>query len=153
MMNAHTASTKPSRYWLLSLAVLLVAAVLITGNFDATRAADKDSAVVTYSRGVLHVAIPYDAPHAGAGRLTVEILDPDDHVLGHIEHGVSVGHGPGRWQENVGLAKPTAIEDLVWHRVRYRFAYDAVKTAPIEGIESISQTLRSPVIHILGQST
>jgi uncharacterized protein YfaS (alpha-2-macroglobulin family) len=153
MMNAHLDPKKPSALWLLSLAALLLAALLIWGAAETTEAASKDSTVVTYSRGVLHVAIPYETSRAGAGQLTVEVLDPDDRLLGHIEHRTGAAEGQGRWQEDIRLAKPSAIEDLVWHRVRYRFKFDNANEAPIEGIESISQTLRSPVIHILGQNS
>ena len=45
------------------------------------------------------------------------------------------------------------MDDLVWHRVRYRFEYDDDKSAGLEGTESISQILRTPVIHILGQQS
>ena len=128
-MNAQTDPNKPSRFWLLSIAALLAAAVLISGAFDATQAAGKEPAVVTYTRGVLHVAIPYDAPHAGGGQLTVEVLDPEDQVLGRTGHHAGVAQGSGRWQEDIRLAKAPSIEDLVWHRVRYRFAYADAREA------------------------
>ena len=41
----------------------------------------------------------------------------------------------------------------MWHRLRYRFAYAIATDAAIEGTESISQILRTPVIHILGQQS
>src|SRR5208337_4542450 len=40
-----------------------------------------------------------------------------------------------------------------WHRVRYRFAYMGSQDAAIEGTESVSQILRMPVVHILGQQS
>ncbi len=48
--------------------------------------------------------------------------------------------------------KPIAFEDIVWQRLRYRFEYADNQAAAIEGIESISQILRRPVVHILGQT-
>ena len=45
------------------------------------------------------------------------------------------------------------MDDLVWHRVRYRFEYEDRKTARLGGTESISQILRRPVIHVLGQQS
>jgi uncharacterized protein YfaS (alpha-2-macroglobulin family) len=110
----------------------------------------------TYVHGVLDLTIPYHADHAGAGQLTVEVLDPEDHVLGHIEQRVEVAEGKGQWRERVRLEKPLAIDELVWHRARYRFEYadgKGAKSLRIEGTESISEILRTPVLHILGQQS
>ncbi len=122
-------------------------------SFQRMQAADGESAVATYSHGVLHLTIPYRAPHAGAGQLTVEVLDPEDQVLGRSERHVDVADRKGSWQEDLTLMKAVGIDDLVWHRVRYRFTYSDPKDAAIEGTESISQILRTPVIHILGQQS
>jgi uncharacterized protein YfaS (alpha-2-macroglobulin family) len=108
-------------------------------------------AAVTYSRGVVHVDIPFDAPHAGAGQLTIEVLDPDDNVLGHLQREANVAAGKGSWQADVKLTKALGTDDLVWHRLRYHFAYQQGGT--IEGADSISEILRRPVIHILGQQS
>src|SRR5260370_34992538 len=113
--------------------------------------ADGKTAVVTYSRGVLHVSIPYHAVHAGGGKLTVEVLDPEDKVLGRAETQAAIGEGYGRWQEDIRLDKALGVDDLVWHRVRYRYEYDGGKATALEGTESISQILRTPVAHMLGQ--
>jgi uncharacterized protein YfaS (alpha-2-macroglobulin family) len=81
-------------------------------------------------------------PHPG--RLAVEVLDPENEAI---------GQGEGRsGQADVKLAKPLATEDLVWHRLRYRFT-PSDGTNPIEGTESISQILRTPVFHIIGQQS
>ncbi len=55
------------------------------------------------------------------------------------------------WQEEIKLEKPLPLEDLVWHRLPYRFAYHDGEHAALECTESISQILRTPVVHILGQ--
>ncbi len=108
----------------------------------------------TYSRGVLHASIPYVAPHAGAGRLMVEVVDPDDRVLAHVDHTAAVTQGKGNWREDLQPAQPLALSELVWQRVRYRFAFDGQKPEPaIGGTESISRILRMPVVHILGQQS
>ena len=83
--------------------------------------------------------------------MTIEVLDPEDDVLGHAERHIELAEGRGLWQEAIKLHKSLPLSDLVWHRVRYRFEYDDRKTAALEGIESISQILRTPVIHIMGQ--
>ena len=41
----------------------------------------------------------------------------------------------------------------MWHRVRYRFHYADQKDAAVQGTESISEILRTPVVHILGQQS
>jgi uncharacterized protein YfaS (alpha-2-macroglobulin family) len=111
------------------------------------------SPVATYSQGRLRVTIPYDALHAGAGLFTVEVLNPEDQVMGRAEQQVEVTARNGQLESEVKLEKPLAVDDLVWHRVRYRFAYDDAKKPAVEGTESISSILRRPVVHILGQQS
>jgi uncharacterized protein YfaS (alpha-2-macroglobulin family) len=50
------------------------------------------------------------------------------------------------------VAELLDLEDIVWHRLRYRFDYNDANLAPIEGIESISEILRRPSVHIIGQT-
>src|ERR1700722_4480460 len=115
--------------------------VIASGILSATTA--------TYSRGVLHVTIPYVSQHAGVGRLSIEVLDPQDQPVSSLEKRAEVGAEKGEWQVDLRLNKPLPTEDLVWHRLRYLFVYTDLKT--IEGTESISQILRLPIVHILGQ--
>jgi hypothetical protein len=131
--------------------VLVITSIVTVQNFQAANA---DSAAgATYSHGTLDLTIPYHAAQAGAGTLSVEVLDPEDHVLGRAEKTVDAVAGKGRWHEHITLAKPLAVDDLVWHRMRYRFDYTDGKSARIEGTESISEILRTPVVHILGQQS
>ena len=140
-----------STFWVFFLAVsLIIATLIVVQPFPASGGS---LPVATYSQGMLHLAIPYNAAHGGTGKLTMEVLDPEDHALGHAEQNVLVVEGEGQWREEIKLEKQLALDDLVWHRVRYRFAYDNPKESPIEGTESISQILRRPVIHILGQQS
>src|SRR5579872_1965471 len=92
-------------------------------------AGDAPSSTATYSHGVLHVSIPYDSARAGAGRLTMEVLDPEDKVLGRSERRMEAAAGHGQWQADTSLDKPLPLDDLVWHRVHYRFEYEDGKTA------------------------
>ncbi len=138
---------------LYAVALLVVGSALVIESFQPARAANSDAVVATYSQGTLRVTIPYRALHDGPGRLTVEVLSPEDEVLGHAEHLVGASGGKGWWQEDLKLTKALATEDLVWHRLRYRFSYSDTKEAAIEGTESISQILLMPVIHILGQQS
>ncbi|HXN48328.1 MAG TPA: MG2 domain-containing protein [Bryobacteraceae bacterium] len=131
---------------------LLIACAATVMSLQGVRAASGDSVSATYSHGIFHVTIPYRAPHNGAGQLTVEILDPEDSVLGRSERRVEVEAGQGRWREDLRLTPAIALDDLVWHRLRYRFAYSDAKDDAIEGTSSISEVLLRPVVHILGQT-
>src|SRR6266480_2398284 len=151
-MKAPIVDVRPSSFWLCLIVALLAAGIAVV-LLEPFQTANGNTAVVTYTRGVLHVTIPYHAVHAGDGRLTVEVLDPEDKVLGHAETQAAMGEGYGRWQEDIRLDKALGTDDLVWHRVRYRYEYDGGKAAALEGTESISQILRTPVVHILGQQS
>ena len=83
----------------------------------------------------------------------VEILDPEDHAIGRVERAADAGGGKGVWREDVALAKPIAIDELVWHRLRYRFSYAGSQDAIAEDTESISQILRMPVLRVIGQQS
>ncbi|HVR25210.1 MAG TPA: MG2 domain-containing protein [Candidatus Polarisedimenticolia bacterium] len=151
-MGAYNARTRPLIMWFFLIpALLTIAASVAVQEFDA--AAGGPSASATYSHRVLNLTLPYQAGYAGSGRLTAEVLDPEDRVLGTAERSVDVAEGKGTWQEQIKIDTPLPVDDLVWHRLHYRFEYDEDKNAKIEGIESISQILRTPVIHILGQQS
>ena len=141
-----------ARFTLLLLAVFLATAGVVSlQTFQASSHAP--SPVATYSQGRLRVTMPYYALHDGAGQFTVEVLNPEDEVLGRTEQRVEITEKRGQLQGEIRLEKPLSLDDLVWHRVRYRFEYDDAKKAAVEGTESISQILRRPVIHILGQQS
>ncbi len=120
---------------------------------DRVVEAQGESIAATYSGGALSLTIPYHAPRAGRGRMFVEILDPEDRVLGSAVRNTQVEHGHGRLEQEINLDKPLPIEDLVWDRIRYRFEYSPQSGAAFEGTKSISQILRRPIVHILGQKT
>jgi len=150
-MEPPSEYARSQRLWFFLLtACLVIAAVVVVQSVPT---ATGDSPVATYSQGVLRVAIPFHAPHAGTGQLTVEVLDPEGKVLGRAERRAEVGEGVGSWHEEIKLEKRLPLEDLVWHRLRYRFAYHAGKEAALEDTESISQIIRTPVVHILGQQS
>jgi hypothetical protein len=152
MMNDHNQPNNSSRFWLFFVSALLaiVAGILMMQPFFAATAG---SEFLTRSQGALQLSIPYHASRAGAGLLTIEVLDPEDAVLGRTERRAEVAAGQGRWLEDVKLDKPLALDALVWQRVRYRFAYNNGTTAALEGTDSISQILRMPLVHILGQQS
>ena len=112
------------------LALLVPGAALL---FEPFPGADGASATTTYSHGIVHLAIPYHADHSGTGRLTAEVVDPEDHVLGKIEKSLEVAEGSSLWKEQVRLDKPLPLDELVWNRVRYRFQYQDSRFADLEG--------------------
>jgi uncharacterized protein YfaS (alpha-2-macroglobulin family) len=151
-MNTGNQRRHPARFFLFILAAFLTLVTFISRRaFQASDIAP--FMVATYSQGLLHLSIPYHAARAGAGQLTMEVLDPEDNVLGRAERRVEVAEGQGQWQDAIKLEEPLPLDDLVWHRVRYRFEYDGRNASRLEGTESISQILRTPVIHILGQQS
>ena len=54
--------------------------------------------VATYSQGVLRVTIPYRLEHAGSGRLMIEVLNPENSVLGHLEQRTTITRQRNQWQ-------------------------------------------------------
>jgi uncharacterized protein YfaS (alpha-2-macroglobulin family) len=129
------------------------AASVLLLSFQAPQAPNSGSIWATYRRGALHVEIPYAAPHGGAGTLVAEILDPEDQSLARTERQVDIDALRGTWQADLPLAKPLPTDELIWHRLRYRFVYTGNNKPAIEGTDSISQILRRPVVHVLGQQS
>ena len=129
-----------------ALIVLFAAAIL---SLNHTQAQPPSA---TYTRGTLSVTIPYHSTRKASGKLIAEILDPEDHVLGRSERNLDIDKGDGSWQQSITPDQPIAFEDIIWQRIRYRFEYADGALPAIEGIESISQILRRPVVRILGQS-
>jgi hypothetical protein len=134
------------------MSVIVLFVVLMVAALVKTFAgAEETGEWATYSHGVLRVVIPYRAAQAGAGRLTAEILDPENQVIGRTEKTVEVVKGASRFRAEMKLDKPVPLDELVWHRVRYEFRYDDTKVETLEGVESISNILRLPVLRVLGQ--
>ena len=144
---------KAHKLWYLVAAILAcVTCLKILEPFQKNSPKAVEPASVTYSHGILHVAIPYHAPRSRSALLTAEVLDPEDRVLARVDRRVEAGPGNGLWREDLKLDKPLAVDDLVWHRLRYTVAYTG-QGAALTDTESISQILRRPVVHILGQQS
>ena len=133
--------------------VCFAALLVIVPAIYSFRDANGKSLTVTWSHGALSVSIPYHAARAGSGRLVIEILDPEDQILGRAEQNVDIAKGGGSWRHDVTLEKPVSFDDLVWDRIRYRFEYSGDTSPAFEEIKSISEILRRPVVHILGQKS
>ena len=140
---------QPTLSFLLPLTLVLLAALAIPFLIDARA----QQPTATYTHGNLSVTLPYHSTRAGSGKLTAQILDPEDHILGQVERTVDIAKGDGAWQQVITPGKAISFEDIVWQRVRYRFEYnDGDNLPPIEGIEPISKILRRPVVRILGET-
>ena len=101
---------------------------------------------LTYSGGTVHVTIPYRGLHLGTGKLAVEVLDPEDAVLGRVEQRVDVGDGSGTWRADIALAKKPGWRTCV-APARYGFTYaNENRTAAAE--RNRSPRYRTPVVHI-----
>jgi hypothetical protein len=134
-----------------AVAFLLAASFLLVESYTAAQPAVGDRASAAWSEGVLRLTIPYRDLRAGAGVLTVEVLNPEDEVLGRAEQHVEMHDSQGVWHQDVRLTQAVPFDDLVWQRVRYRFAYAGRSEPALTGTESISEILRRPVVHVLGQ--
>ena len=129
-----------SRFWLVPAALALIA---------VTPARDSESLVATYKQGMLYVTIPYPAGHPIPGRMTVDVLDPENRKSGT---GYAIPNFRA-WKSAISLPPQLPLDELVWQRLHYKFVPSDPESPPFEGIESVSQVLRMPVIHILGQQS
>ncbi len=150
-------SSRPERHSLLSkrkllLALLGAATAATVLSFQPAPAAPADSLALTYLHGVARVDIPYQLPRAGDGQLVVEVLDPDDSVLASASERVKIPVAKGQWHEELKFNRDVALDDVAWNRLRYRFTYSSEKTPAAEETDTVAQILRTPVLHILGQS-
>jgi uncharacterized protein YfaS (alpha-2-macroglobulin family) len=136
----------------LLLSMSFVALLIVTAAIFFFSHVHAEPAAATYAHGNLSITIPYHSVREGSGTLTAEILDPEDHILGRSERHVEISKGDGTWQQVIAPDKPIAYDEIVWQRVRYRFEFSDGTRPGIEGIESISEILRRPVVRILGQT-
>ncbi|HEY4357579.1 MAG TPA: MG2 domain-containing protein [Acidobacteriaceae bacterium] len=134
-----------------ALVALLFSFLSLPGAF-VTDAEGAETFAATHTRNGLAFTMPYHAEHAGQGKLVVEVLDPDDQVLGRSEHDTGVAAGDGVWHQEITFTKPLPYDEAVWERVRYRFTYND-GAAPLEETRAVSEILRRPVVRILGQTT
>jgi hypothetical protein len=133
------------------LALLVGSLAVLTA---VSHAQSKEGAVsAIYIAGKLRLSIPYNAPRNGEGDLTVEVLDPEDHVVGKLDRNVHASAGRGFEDQELSVPSSLAVEDLVWHRLRYRFIYRGDSAASLSGLTAISQIMRRPVVHVLAQQS
>src|SRR5260370_35513465 len=97
MMKVSNQRNNPPNFWFVFfflITMFVSAAVFMVESFQA-EAANDEPAGATYSHGVLYVSIPYEAAHAGSGRLTMEGLDAEDTVVGLGERRAEATWGTG----------------------------------------------------------
>ena len=134
-------------FWALVSTILF----LVLPSTVLAKDAGVETPAVTYTDGKLALNVPYHAAHAGSGELLVELLDPEDKVLGRAARHYELKAGDGVLEPYIALNEKLSVDELVWERVRYRFVYQGVTAAAFEGVKSVSQILRRPVVHVLGQ--
>lgn len=132
---------------------LVLLFILFLTSLAASAETAMQSPTATYEHGNLSLQIPFHSPRIGFGRLFVEILDPENHLLGHSERSTEMTGKDGAWLEKIALETPLPLEDLLWERIRYRFIYDGDRDPAYEGTESISRILVRPVVRIIGQKS
>jgi uncharacterized protein YfaS (alpha-2-macroglobulin family) len=119
-----------------------------------TRGRSEDGSIsALYTHQALSLTVPYQAARSGDAELSVEILSPEDDVLGREAQAIHVVEGHGVWSQEIALRQPVALHDLVWQRVRFTLRYKGENTPAIELIRSVSAILRRPVLHILAQQS
>ena len=143
---------KRSLPFLLNITLLsLSISVAPLTSLSVAQPQENRSLFATYARGALRISIPDDAPRSGEGILTVEVLDPEDGVAARSALHVTATARQGFWRQELELPKTLGLEDLVWHRLRYSFAYNGEPAVAHQGIASISNILRLPTVHVLGR--
>jgi len=127
------------------------ASMALLAYFSPVQPAAPDPVAATYSHGELHVSVASPGIQADSGNLGLEVLDPEDRIVGRFDQRVYDSGKQGIWNQDVPLVKTLALEDLVWYRLRYRFIYDGQSRAALDGVRSISAILRHPVVHVVAQ--
>jgi hypothetical protein len=133
----------PRSYLLLGVLTLFFLATVSGANLK--------SVSVVYAHNRLSFSIPYEAPHSGEAELSLEVLSPEDHVLGRAKHKADLAEGTGVWNAEITLREPMALDELIWQRVRFTLCYKDQTVPDVEDLRSLSEILVRPVLHILAQ--
>ena len=104
-----------------------------------------------YFQNSLSLSVPYQAAHSGEAELTLELLSPEDRVLGQVKHRTRVAEGSAVWNATMMLREPMTLDELIWQRLRYTLRYKNQSTPDLEEIRSMSEILERPVLRVLGQ--
>ena len=132
---------------LLSLLVLLPCVPL------AAQSREPASLRVTYAHHALSVALPYHADRGGEAQLSVQLLSPEDEVLGESVREIGVQPGDQEWKAVIALPEQTRLDELVWERVLCRVTYVGESKPVLETTRSVSEVLERPLLHVMGQGS
>ena len=113
--------------------------------------AESKTISAVYFRDALSISVPYEAAHSGEAELKLELLSPEDRVLGGVWHQKRVAEGSAVWNARMALREPMTLDELVWQRVRFTLRYNDHPAPDIEEIRSLSEILERPVLRVLGQ--
>ena len=136
------------------LAALLIAIAAILQNFQNAQAAAGELPAATYSGGTLRVAIPYHGLHRRRGRAQRSKCWIRRTACWDARSGASKSPratAPGRKSS----PWPKRLRRMTWCGIACAIAslMPIERTRRLQGTESISQILRTPVVHILGQQS
>jgi hypothetical protein len=104
-----------------------------------------------YFRDALAFSVPYEAAHSGEAELKLELLSPEDQVLGEVKRHKRVTEGSAVWNARMVLGERMTLDELVWQRVRFTLRYENQTSPDLEEIRSVSEILERPVLRVLGQ--
>jgi hypothetical protein len=107
-----------------------------TAEFRSTAEPRPMSAV--YAHQSLSLSIPYEAAQSGDAELKVEVLSPENNVLGHAEKAVHVEQGEGVWNAAVSLKELKSVDEVVWQRISFTLRYEGDGAPAVDQIRSIS---------------
>ena len=93
-----------------------VIALFLVALIQPCLAGNGASMSATYVHNALSLVLPYHAEHAGQGELVVELLSPEDKVLGRVTRTV-LASGSGVWRQELATTEPLPFEELIWQRV------------------------------------
>jgi hypothetical protein len=128
--------------------LLGVLTLFFVGTVSGT---DLKTVSAVYAHNKLSFSIPYEAVHSGEAELSLEVLSPEDHVLGRADHKGHLAEGTGFWNAEIILGEPMTLDELIWQRVRFTLRYEDQTAPDVEDIRSLSEILVRPVLHILAQ--
>jgi uncharacterized protein YfaS (alpha-2-macroglobulin family) len=104
-----------------------------------------------YFPDALAFSVPYEAAHSGEAELKLELLSPEDHVLGEVKRHKRATEGSAVWNARMVLGERMTLDELVWQRVRFTLRYENQTAPDLEEIRSLSEILERPVLRVLGQ--
>jgi hypothetical protein len=104
-----------------------------------------------YFRDALAFSVPYEAAHGGDAELKLELLSPEDRVLGEVKRHKRLTEGSGVWNARMVFGERMTLDELVWQRMRFTLRYENQTSPDLEEIRSLSEILERPVLRVLGQ--